>query len=364
MQETGNLPLVSVIMPVRNEAGYIARSLGAVLAQDYPPERMEVLVVDGMSEDGTPDIVRAMAQNPRGIRVLLLDNPARIVPAALNLGIRYSQGQFIIILGGHSEIAPDYLIHCVRALLETGADCVGGQWITEGTTITGKAIAAAQSSPFGIGNVAYRTRRPTPGFVDTVPFGAYRREVFERIGGFDERLVRHQDYEFNVRLRQAGGKIYYTPAIQARYYSRSSFRGLARQYWQYGFWKAFVTLENPRALAWRHFAPIGLVGALAAGAVLSLALPPARPLYALLWAVYAVACLAMALWEVRRAGWRYLPLLPAAFATIHLCWGAGFWWGLLRSGFPRLFGRHAPRRNVPMLRAETPERAGISWKEG
>ncbi|MBC7243592.1 MAG: hypothetical protein H5T60_14240, partial [Anaerolineae bacterium] len=133
---------------------------------------------------------------------------------------------------------------------------------------------------------------------------------------------------------------------------------------QYGFWKAFVTLENPRALAPRHLAPIGLAGAVAGGGLLSVFLPFIRPLYAGLWAVYALACLAMALWEVRRAGWRYLPLLPPAFATIHLCWGAGFWWGFLRNGFPRLFGRPAPRRNIPVLGNEAPERAGISWKEG
>ncbi|MGC8827010.1 MAG: glycosyltransferase family 2 protein, partial [Anaerolineae bacterium] len=318
MSEATHMPLVSVIMPVRNEAGFIRRSLGAVLSQDYPADWMEVLVVDGMSDDATRDLVSRIASQHQFPIIRLLDNPKRIVPSALNIGLQYAKGDIIIIIGGHSEIAPDYVRECVQALGTSGADCVGGQWQTVGTSRVGQAIAVAQSSPFGIGNVAYRTRRPTPGFVDTVPFGAYRRDVFERIGGFDERLggfdtrlVRHQDYEFNVRLRQAGGRIYYTPAIQARYYSRSSFRKLARQYLEYGFWKAFVTLENPRALAWRHLAPIGLVGALAGGAVLSIALPPLRPLYAGLWLLYGLACLLMALKEARRAGWRCLPLLPA-----------------------------------------------------
>ncbi len=241
----------------------------------------------------------------------------------------------------------------------SGADCVGGQWHTIGTSSIGQAIAIAQSSPFGIGNVAYRVRRPTPGFVDTVPFGAYRREVFERIGGFDERLVRHQDYEFNVRLRQAGGKIYYTPAIQARYYSRSTFRKLARQYLEYGIWKAFVTLENPAALAWRHLAPIGLVGGLAGGILLSIFWMPARLLLAAGCALYAAACLAMAAREAGRAGRRCLPLLPAAFALIHLSWGAGFWWGLIRWGSQRLLGR-APRRLEPTPADGASERAGTA----
>lgn len=359
MQEAQGLPLVSVIMPVRNERSFIGRSLGAVLAQDYPAQSLEVLVVDGMSSDGTRDIVRAMADNPRGVRVLLLDNPAHIVPTALNIGLRQARGEVIVRVDGHCEIAPDYVRQCVETLQQTGADNVGGVWETVGQTYAARVIAVAQSSPFGIGNVAYRVRRPSPGFVDTVPFGAYRRDVFERIGGFDERLVRHQDYEFNVRLRQAGGKIYYTPAIQARYYSRSSFRKLARQYFEYGFWKAFVTLENPRALAWRHLAPIGLVGALAGGAVLSTAVPPLRPLYAGLWVVYALACLLMALKEARRAGWRCLPLLPAAFAAIHLSWGAGFWWGLLHNGFQRLIGRTPPRMILTPA-DDPPERAKSS----
>ena len=359
MQETPALPLVSVIMPVRNESAFIGRSLGAVLAQDYPAQSLEVLVVDGMSDDGTRDIVRAMADNARGIHVQLLDNPARIVPTALNIGLRHARGEVIVRVDGHCEIAPDYVRRCVEALQETGADNVGGVWETIGETYVARVIAAAQSSPFGIGNVAYRVRRPTPGFVDTVPFGAYRRDVFDRIGGFDERLVRHQDYEFNVRLRQAGGKIYYTPAIQARYYSRSSFRKLARQYLEYGFWKAFVTLENPRALAWRHLAPIGLVGALAGGSVLSIAIPQLRPMYAGLWLVYALACLLMALKETRRAGWRCLPLLPAAFATIHLSWGAGFWWGLLHSGLQRLVGRSVPRMALAPA-DDPPKQAGSS----
>ncbi|MBC7242904.1 MAG: glycosyltransferase, partial [Anaerolineae bacterium] len=155
-------------MPVRNEAGYIARSLGAVLAQDYPPERMEVLVVDGMSEDGTPEIVRAMAHNPRGIRVLLLDNPARIVPAALNKGLCHARGEVIVRVDGHCEIARDYIQRCVETLSKTKADNVGGVCETVAETFMARAIAVAQSSPFGIGNVAFRTRRPTPGFVDTV----------------------------------------------------------------------------------------------------------------------------------------------------------------------------------------------------
>jgi len=331
-------PFVSIIMPVRNEAAYIQRSLGAVLAQDYPAEQMEVLVVDGMSSDGTRELVLRMAGEQESPAVYLLDNPAHIVPTALNIGLQHARGDIIIRVDGHCEIAPDYVRRCVETLTETGADNVGGVWDTIGETPVARTISVAQSSPFGIGNVAYRTQRQSPGFVDTVPFGAYRRRVFDRIGGFDERLVRHQDYELNTRLRQSGGRIYYTPSIRARYYSRSSFRALARQYWQYGFWKAFVTLENPGALAGRHLAPIGLAGAAIGGALPSIFMPQVRVLYFCILASYILASLAMALKEARRAGWKHLPLLPAAFATIHLCWGAGFWWGIL-SRLPSLAAR-------------------------
>lgn len=331
-------PFVTVIMPIRNEAAYIQRSLGAVLAQDYPPERMEVIVVDGMSDDGTREAVARIKANCPRVSVSVLDNPARIVPTALNIGLRHARGEVIIRVDGHCEIARDYVRRCVEALRETDADNVGGVCDTIGETPIARTISVAQRSPFGIGNVAFRTQRQSPGFVDTVPFGAYRRRVFDRIGGFDERLVRHQDYELNTRLRQAGGRIYYTPSINARYYSRSSFRALARQYWQYGFWKAFVTLENPGALAWRHLAPIGLVSVAVGGALMSIVIPSVRVLYFGVLVSYILACVAMALREARRAGWKHLPLLPAAFATIHLCWGAGFWWGVL-SRLPSLAAR-------------------------
>jgi len=322
-------PLVTIIMPIRNEAAYIERSLGAVLSQDYPADRMEILVVDGMSDDGTREVVAALrASNPRA-SIHLLDNPARIVPTALNIGLRHARGEVIIRVDGHCEIAPDYVRRCVELLQETGADNVGGACITIGETSVARAIALAQSSSFGVGGVAFRVGRGTPGYVDTVPFGAYRREVFDRIGGFDEELVRHQDYEFNCRLRAAGGKIYYSPVIRARYYSRSTLRGLARQYFQYGYWKAIVTRRNPRALSWRHLAPIGLTLALTAGIPVTLWLPGLLSVYGGLWGVYILACVGASVLACARGGWQYLPLVPLAFATIHLCWGAGFWWGIL-----------------------------------
>ncbi|MGC8838814.1 MAG: glycosyltransferase family 2 protein [Anaerolineae bacterium] len=334
-------PFVTVIMPVRNEAAYIARSLGAVLAQDYPPDRMEVLVVDGMSEDGTREIVRSIIdhgrrgtdRNPPSVvhgrpSVFLLDNLALIVPTALNLGLRHARGEVIVRVDGHCEIASNYVRRCVEVLQETGADNVGGIWVTVGETLIARAIALAQSSRFGVGGAAFRVGCSRPGFVDTVPFGAYRREVFQRIGGFDEELVRNQDDEFNFRLTQAGGKIWLDPSIRSVYYSRASLRGLWRQYFQYGLYKVRVMQKRRGIPSWRHLVPGAFVAGLLGSGLL--ALVTRQPLWALSVAgPYVVANGVASLWAARRDP-RALAFLPLAFATLHLAYGLGFLWGLWR----------------------------------
>ena len=318
-------PLVTIIMPIRNEAAYIRRSLGAVLAQDYPPERMEVLVVDGMSVDGTREAVGELASTHPHISVRLLDNPARIVPAALNIGLRHARGKVIIRVDGHCEIAPDYVRRCVEVLQETGADNVGGLQRAVGETPVGRAVALATSSPFGVGNARFRYAKK-PGRVDTVYLGAYRREVFDRVGLFDEELVRNQDDEFNFRLTQAGGRIWLDPSIRSVYYSRTSLRGLWRQYFQYGFYKVRVIQKRRAIPSWRHLVPSAFVLGLA-GSVF-LAVVTYQPLWAFSVALpYAVANSTAAIWTARY-DWRTLALLPLAFATLHLAYGLGFLWGL------------------------------------
>lgn len=319
--EGQDLLRVTIIMPVRNEAGYIERSVRAVLGQDYPRDLIQVLVVDGMSVDGTRDIVRSLGAE-------LLDNPARIVPTALNLGLRHAVGDIVIRVDGHCEISSTYVRQCVEALARTGADCVGGHIVTVGTSLVSRTIALAQSSFFGVGGPAFRTGRSKPSYVDTLAFGAYRREVFQRIGGFDERLVRHQDYEFNLRLRQSGGRIYYDPDIHALYYSRSTFTQLASQYFQYAYWKALVTRVNPAAFRWRHAAPVSLV-------LLLLILTLVSPLHIgaykfcrLAWLLYLSAVFITSLSISYRHGWKHMAGLAFAFLIIHIAWGLGFWFGL------------------------------------
>ena len=324
----GDWPFVSVIMPVRNEADFIERSLGAVLAQDYPSGRLEILVVDGMSRDGTREMVARLAERSRRFPVVILDNPDHIVSPALNKGLERAKGEIIIRVDGHCEIPPDYVRRCVAALEKTGADCVGGILVTVGQTRLASAIALAQSSFFGVGGVSFRMTGVKARFVDTVAFGAYRREVFRRIGDFDEELVRNQDDEFNLRLIQSGGKIWLDPSIRTVYYSRATLRSLWRQYFQYGFYKVRVIQKRGKVPSWRHLVPAAFVAALAVS--LGLALVTRRACWGFMVIVlYAAASLAAGLWTARR-NWRTLPLLPAVFATLHVAYGLGFLWGLWR----------------------------------
>ncbi len=325
------LPLVTIILPIRNEASYIARCLDAVVAQDYPRDRIEILVVDGQSDDGTREMVAQICV--RDPRVRLMDNPNRIVPTALNRAIRAARGEVIIRVDGHAVIAPDYVRRCVEILGETGAECVGGAITTMGETYVARAIALAQSSPFGVGSAAFRYAREAQ-YVDTLAFGAYRRTVFERVGGFDEELVRNQDDEFNFRLVRSGGTIWLDPRIRSIYYSRSTLSALWKQYFGYGFWKIRVIQKHRRVASWRHPAPAILVLTMVGSAVISAFVQNALP-FLVVAVTYGLGSLIAALTLSVRNGWRYFPVLPLAFAGMHFGYGLGFLIGLVHFGFSK-----------------------------
>jgi len=335
-------PFVTVIMPIRDEAAFIARSLGAVLAQDYPPDRLEVLVVDGMSGDGTREIVQQTLKHAnlstcQPANLELLDNPGRIVPTALNIGLRQARGEVIVRTDGHTEIAPDYVRQCVAVLERTGADNVGGKMTAVGQGRFGQAVSLATSSPFGVGGARFHYSDREE-WVDTVYLGAWPRTVFERIGGFDEELVRNQDDEFNFRLTQAGGKIWLDPSIRSVYYSRATLRGLWKQYFQYGLYKVRVIQKRGAVPSWRHLVPAGFVLGLVGSILLALLTRQSCWLLGVV-APYALTNGIASLWTARR-NWRTLPLLPLAFLILHLAYGCGFWLGLVRFG--RRFLRASP----------------------
>lgn len=335
---------MTVIVPCRNERRYIAACLDSILATAYPADRIEVLVVDGASDDGTRDVLRAYAE--REPRVRLLDNPRRSAPAALNIGIRAATGEIIARMDAHVVYPPQYLPVLVRALLETGADNVGCPIVTlpADESATARAIACALSHPFGVGNSWFRIGTAVRREVDTVPFGCFRRDVFDRVGTFDEELVRNQDDEFNFRLIRSGGRVLLVPDVAAQYYARGSLRHVARMYYQYGWYKPLVARKVGRIMTARQLAPGAFVAALAALTLLAVAWPAAGVALAALLAAYAAADLAAALTARVRLGLRARAVLALVFPLIHFGYGLGslagaaYW--LLR-----------PRRRAPAAEA-------------
>lgn len=322
------LPRVSVLMPVRNEAAYIGRSVGAVLAQDYPQHLIEILVADGMSTDGTREIVQAIRANHP--RVTLLDNPDMIAPTALNLATRVASGEVIVRVDGHCEIAADYISNCVRHLREDGVDGVGGSVETVGENNVARTIAVAMSSRFGVGDSAFRTTVGKTMLVDTIAFPAYTRQVIETVGPYDETMVRDQDDEYNYRIRKLGGHLLLASDVRSRYYSRAGLRSLWRQYYGYGFWKVRVLRKHPRQMKARQFVPALFVVCLVIGTLLS---PFSRRARQMVWCVlsaYLCASVAASLTTAARNGWGHLPRLPMAFGVIHLSYGTGFLAGVCR----------------------------------
>lgn len=322
-------PFVTVIIPVYNEERYIGMCLDSVVANDYPKDRLEVLVVDGMSTDRSREIVMRYIEQYPFIR--LLDNPRRIVPAALNLGIREARGEIIVRMDAHTAYAPDYIRQCVRLLMTTDAANVGGPMRKVGTTYVSEAIAAATTTPFAAGD-AYFHYADSNRWVDTVYLGAWRCETLEILGGFNEELEANEDYELNYRLREMGGRILLSPQVRCWYYVRSSVRALARQYFRYGFWKVKTLRIHPDSIRWRQLVPHVFVLGLSS----SLLILPFHPLLgAFLPGLYLIANLVASIWTAATRGWKYFPVLPVIFATVHVSWGLGFLVGLLRWGVPR-----------------------------
>jgi len=342
-------PFVSVVIPVRNERALIACCLDSVLANDYPAERREILVMDGLSEDGTRAILDAYAARFPAVRIL--DNPNRITPAALNLGIREARGDIVVRLDAHARLAPGYISQCVAWIESSGADNVGGlmRTLPRGGGLVAEAIALALSNRFGVGNSVFRTEATEPRWVDTVFGGCYRREVFRRLGGFNERLPRGQDMEFNLRLKRAGGRTLLVPSIRCDYFARCDPRSFLKHNWTNGVWAIRPFAESEIVpVCPRHLVPLAFVLVLAMTlavwcAPLGALSPQPRSFGAmsralqglgsgpllLLASCYLAAALAAAArlaWRCRDA--RLVLVLPAIFLGLHLAYGLGSLWGL------------------------------------
>ena len=320
---------MTLILPVRNESGFIERGLRAVAEQDYPLDRMEVLIADGKSTDGTREIILRFAKSHPELKIRILDNPGKIVPTGMNIALPKARGEIIVRVDGHCLIAPDYVRNCVEHLQKDGIEGVGGPMETIGETPMAKAIAIGMSSPFGVGNSAFRTTSGRSMLADTVPFPAYTRKAIERAGLYDEELVRNQDDEYNYRIRELGGRILLADDVRSTYFSRASLKGLWKQYFQYGFWKVRVLQKHPRQMSPRQFAPPLLVLGLIASALLAVS-SGLRPFSLAIPLLYLLANLLGSFYTAARRGWNYLMYLPVIFAILHISYGLGFLTGLAK----------------------------------
>ncbi len=343
MGEEKELPLVSVIVAMRNEEAFIGKCLTSLAEQDYPADLLEVLVIDGRSTDCSREIVSAMKANLPNLR--LLDNERKVTPVAFNIGINNAQGEILTIISAHCYLASDYISRCVESLAKTGAECVGGPIVSIGETPTAKAIALAMSSPFGVGDALFRYSRRED-YVDTIAFGAYRRDVFDRVGLFHEELVGNEDDEFNYRLRRHGGKLFLTPAIRSFYYSRASLRALWKQYFSYGFGKVRVVRKHPGLVRFRHLIPALFVASLAITALLGLLSTLSAILFGMIVGSYLSLSFIVSLRIASKKGWRYLPILPVAFGCLHVAYGTGFLIGLV---YLILLGKREGRKDDVQL---------------
>ncbi|HIU16583.1 MAG TPA: glycosyltransferase family 2 protein [Candidatus Ventricola intestinavium] len=317
-----HLPFISVILPVRNEERFITACVQSIFSQDYPADQMEVLFVDGRSEDRTVELLCEMQKvHPQ---IVVLDNPNRTVPYAMNIGIARSRGEIIVRLDAHAEYPPDYVRLSVETLLTRECDNAGGVFETRGRGFMGEAIAEMLKTPLGVGNATYRLTQED-GYVDTVPFGCFRRELFDRIGGFDERMTRNQDNELNFRIRKNGGKIYLNHNIRVLYYCRDTLRGIMKMGYMNGRWNVITMTLVPGSMGVRHFVPLAFV--LSTLVLLALTLLT-RSLFfggllALEWGAYLLLDFFYAYTIAKEKGWRFLPVEIVLYPAFHFAYGFG-----------------------------------------
>ena len=321
---------ISVIAPMRNAQAHVDTFVRDLADQDFAGE-IVVLVADGGSANGSVERLRAAARDA-GIDLTLLDNPAGWVSPGLNACIRRADGDLIVRLDFHSRYPPDYLRRCAELSERTGAWNVGGRLVPSGETPTERAVACAMDSPFGGIGWSRAAAGGEPVDTDTVTFGAFRPEAFERAGLFDEALIRNQDAELNLRIRQAGGRILLDPAITVLYRPRGTLRGVWRQYFEYGFWRAMVMRKHRKPASLRTVAPLLFVLLTATLLAAAPGSAIARRLLAAKWLAYATAATAFGAHGLRRRRepWPLLPRVIATFPTFHIAFGVGQAWAWLR----------------------------------
>ncbi len=327
MDKKKNRPLVSIIIPMFNETGLIETNLESLFKQTYPQDKIEICVVDGMSDDGSREKVLELSREHSN--VFLLDNPERRTPVSLNIGIRNSKGSVIIILGAHTRVKEDFVEQNIGAMERTGAKCVGGTQINIGDSLMQKAIGLAMGSPFGIPSAPYRYWKKERN-VDTVVYAAYRRELFDEIGFFHEEGLISEDAELNWRIRKAGHEIHYTPKIVTYYYPRKDLKGLIRHLFRYGVARVNMMKKHADAVKFFHLVPPVFVAGSVLFALLGLWIPIFFIPLAFVWGLYLFCVLFFSFLVSMKSDWKNMFVLPVIFVSIHISWGLGFLIGFFK----------------------------------
>ena len=321
--------MISVIIPIFNEQKFISRAIESVLSQDIKDIYQEIIIVDGMSTDGTRDIINGFEKKHKNI--ILLDNPDKLVSIGFNKALTISKGNIIFRLDGHAEFRSDYFRKCIAIMKKKDINCVGGVMIHHSNGIIGKTIQLSQSSIFGVGGVDFRRTNIKAKFVDTLAFGAYKKNIFERFGGYDEDLVKNQDDELNFRSIQNGEKIWLDPSLKTTYHSRNNFKDLFLQYLFYGFYKIRVIQKRKGFASWRHLIPATFLISLIISFWIKVKLHESMPFYSLMIAYIFCSGVSVIL-ELLRYFKNFksindivsILLLPISFLIMHLSYGSGF----------------------------------------
>ena len=330
-------PSVSIIIPCYNEEATIHLLLDAILSQPYPLSNIDVVISDGISQDKTLEVIANYQRGHPGLILRVVENKQHTIPSSLNLAIREARGKIIVRLDAHSVPIPEYVERCVNALEGEKGSCVGGIWMirSSGEGWIPESIAAAAAHPLGVGDAMYRLQARA-GEVDTVPFGAFHRNLIEKIGGFDETLLANEDYEFNTRVRQNGGVVWLDPQIRSTYFARGSLVELAKQYWRYGYWKFRMLTRYPSTLRWRQALPPLFVLSLVVLILSSIFENTARIILSVeIFFYFIVLITAGIILAIRVHKAFIIPGLMLAIMTMHLAWGSGFLWSLVSSPFNR-----------------------------
>ncbi len=317
---------VSVIVPCYNEENTIQLLLKAILEQDFPRVDMEVVIADALSQDKTREKIMEFSKAHPQLAVKIVDNPQRTIPAAVNAAADAAQGEYLVRLDAHSMPYPGYISTCIRDLEEKKGENVGGVWeIKPGAdTCMAKAIAAAAAHPLGVGDARYRYSNQT-GEVDTVPFGSFRRDLFFSVGKFDETLLSNEDYEFNARIRQNGGKVWFDPSIRCVYFARKNLKELAKQYWRYGYWKLQMLKRYPKTIRWRQALPPLFVLVNILGILFSPFNDYIAYSYLSILGIYLLILFSAGIsGAVKKKEPALILGFPAATITMHFAWGMGF----------------------------------------